>query len=75
MPKAMPEIERSLCKLCGDCVVACPSGALSISDEMLQLNQALCSYCGDCEALCPEGAISLPYEIRMAGSEDPAPQD
>jgi len=74
MPKAMPEIDYALCKLCGDCVIACPCGALSIVDEALRLDQALCSYCGDCEDVCPEGAIALPYEIRLADSDAPDPR-
>jgi len=73
MAKAMPEIDRSLCILCGDCVIACPSEALRIVDRVLTLDQALCSYCGDCEDICPEGAIALPYEIRLADPQTPPP--
>ncbi|MBC7317017.1 MAG: 4Fe-4S binding protein [Chloroflexi bacterium] len=62
---AMPEIDKTLCTLCGYCVVACPAGALSLLEEGIHLEKGLCAYCGDCEAVCPNGAISLPYEIRL----------
>jgi len=66
--KVMPEIDREICNLCGDCLPACPTQALSLDAEqrLIILNEELCAYCGDCEAICPECAIRLPYEIRLA---------
>jgi ferredoxin len=60
---SMPEINQSLCVLCGACIESCPTGALSIAGERILLDEGLCSYCGDCEGICPEGAIALPYDI------------
>jgi len=62
----MPEIDRSLCILCGDCVSACPAGALSLSQDAIRLDQEQCAYCGDCEDVCPQGAIMLPFEIIIS---------
>lgn len=64
----MPEIDQTLCILCGHCVTHCPSEALSLTDS-IHMDEALCSYCGDCEGVCPVGAIALPYEIVL-GSQD-----
>jgi len=63
--RVMPEINEELCVLCGDCVSACPRGALSISRQRVCLDEETCSYCGDCEDVCPVGAIALPFEIVL----------
>ena len=65
--RVMPEINEELCVLCGDCVSACPRGALSISRQRVCLDEETCSYCGDCEDVCPVGAIALPcfHEMRV----------
>ncbi len=69
----MPEIDASLCLLCGYCVAACPAGALSLSEGGVHLDESLCAYCGDCEAVCPNGAISLPYEVRVQNAKTAGP--
>ena len=68
--RAMPEIVAALCTLCGQCVDACPEGALRLTpDRQLVIDQDTCQYCGDCEGICPYGAIRLPYDIVLAGKE------
>ncbi len=64
--QALPEIDLALCDLCGDCLSACPNGALSIAEEHLMVDEEHCAYCGDCEEVCPKGAIALPFEITFA---------
>ena len=61
--RAMPEIDVSRCSLCGDCVLNCAHGALSLVNGGIDLDNDLCSYCGDCEGICPQDAVSLPYDI------------
>jgi formate hydrogenlyase subunit 6/NADH:ubiquinone oxidoreductase subunit I len=74
MAKINPEIDLTLCTLCGDCVAACPHGAVEIVGDRLVLDEERCVYCGDCEDLCPMGAIALPYEITVvAGRPADAP--
>jgi ferredoxin len=65
--RVMPEIKRELCIQCGDCLSACPQGALSASAEgQIILDEERCAYCGDCEDVCPVGAIALPFAIVLA---------
>ncbi len=61
--------------MCGNCVVACPNGAirfnkssedLTFDDEMI-INQSKCSGCGMCGESCPEvkgGMIRLKIDKK-----------
>ncbi|HHW09934.1 MAG TPA: electron transfer flavoprotein subunit alpha [Firmicutes bacterium] len=55
-------VDRQLCTLCGNCVEACPFGAIVIEDEKVNFTDD-CRLCGACVDACPEGAISLVEEI------------
>lgn len=41
----------------GDCVKACPFGAISVSNGLARVNPALCTGCGACEQACPKKVI------------------
>lgn len=45
------------CDLCGLCVPACPTSAIS-TDGDWQVDAGRCLWCGDCLGVCPKGAIS-----------------
>lgn len=60
----MPRINRTMCIGCGECVQACPTGALERVEEKASLvHESACIYCRVCEDICPEGAIELPFLI------------
>jgi len=70
-PPALPRIDSTLCDLCGDCLDACPIGALTMGGRALYIDAKSCRYCGDCEDVCPRGAISLSYEVVIVKNTDP----
>jgi ferredoxin len=65
LPAAAPfgglKIDVDGCTLCLSCVTACPTGALSDSEQQpaLYFSESACVQCGLCAATCPEKVISL----------------
>ncbi len=41
----------------GDCLRACPFGAVEIKDGVSTVNEELCTACGNCVRACPFGAV------------------
>jgi len=51
-------VDVELCKMCGKCYKACPSGAVAWEKKQKAvINKALCVQCGACYDACPFGAI------------------
>lgn len=70
-PRINPTIDHERCSGCGQCVDACPTGALQLVDGLAGLAEPeLCAYCADCEDLCPEGAIGLPYVVEFEEDQE-----
>lgn len=50
----------------GDCVQACPFGAMEIRNGMVHVNKRLCVGCGTCIDVCPRGVLELnPRRARV----------
>jgi Fe-S-cluster-containing dehydrogenase component len=56
-------LRPELCIACGNCVAACPFGAMLWNDETDK--PQVCIYCGYCAPYCPYDVIAL-EEIEMA---------
>lgn len=58
------EVDRSSCIACGDCVSACPFGALALETDAAIRDWERCLGCGVCESRCAVGAITLMRDER-----------
>lgn len=43
----------------GDCVQACPFGAMEIRNNLVHVNRHICTGCGTCTQACPRGILEL----------------
>jgi electron transfer flavoprotein alpha subunit len=50
------------CTLCGECIDACPVGALKEEDEKIVIDESLCTLCSVCVSVCEEDAIVVKRE-------------
>jgi pyruvate formate lyase activating enzyme len=50
------------CKRCGTCAEVCPHGALTLTDDGLQIDRDKCVACGACVAACPSDALKISGE-------------
>ncbi len=57
-------LKNALCIGCGNCVEACPFGAVLWDNE--QNKPEICVYCGYCESYCPYNVIAM-QEIGEIG--------
>ncbi|MDR3354764.1 MAG: 4Fe-4S binding protein [Synergistaceae bacterium] len=48
--------DKTLCTLCGVCVKACRTNALSVSEDRVVLDEGECNNCGRCVKSCPTDA-------------------
>jgi heterodisulfide reductase subunit A len=52
-------VNAAACTGCGDCVAACPFGAIALADGAALVDGAGCKGCGACAPVCPADAIDL----------------
>jgi Ni,Fe-hydrogenase III small subunit/Pyruvate/2-oxoacid:ferredoxin oxidoreductase delta subunit len=65
--RGLPMIDSSKCPApCQECRAACPTGAIDLAGDKLQLDMGRCLFCTDCLAACPTGAIQFTNDYRLA---------
>jgi len=63
----LPVIDASKCPDgCQQCVEACPTEAITTTEDRLQMDLGRCLFCSDCLDACPEEAITYTREYRLA---------
>ncbi len=68
-------VDAVLCTGCGACAARCPTGALSLQNDVSIVHVQRCIGCGLCVAACPSDALSLaprPESERIAPPADMA---
>lgn len=62
----VPQIDRDICDLCGQCGAFCQYNALLCLPDQVVTFPELCHGCGGCSRLCPHQAISeVPRDIGI----------
>jgi len=56
-----PEVDKKLCKGCGDCLEICPSQAISLKSKKSHIYQNKCIGCAECISICPYEAIKIQW--------------
>lgn len=76
--RALPQIDETLCTLCGLCVEACPCHAVELGergpvftcpDVCLRARAGVCNCSCLCEEVCPTGAITCAFEIVLGDDQ------
>ncbi len=60
----IPEVDASLCTLCGRCGQVCQYHAIAVLPQKVMVFREMCHGCGSCAVNCPENAIrEIPFSI------------
>lgn len=64
--RGLPELDLARCDASGDCVDACPTRAIALTDSTWVLDTGRCISCDACARACPRDAIRLGHRIELA---------
>ncbi len=69
------EVNEERCAGCQECIIRCPTGALSLNsgDWVAKADDALCVGCRQCERVCPYSAIAVSGPVLVSAPVRPAP--
>jgi Ni,Fe-hydrogenase III small subunit/Pyruvate/2-oxoacid:ferredoxin oxidoreductase delta subunit len=68
--RGLPNIDAAKCpEDCRACATACPTQAITIDEQGIELDLGKCLFCTDCMEACPEDAIHYTGDHRLAVRE------
>ncbi len=59
MFSARPEIDKSVCVGCGECMRCCPPRAIKMKNKRPEIDKGRCIKCFCCQELCPKRAVKI----------------
>ena len=63
--RGLPVLDAAACERAGDCVTACPTGAITLAADGWRLDAGACVFCDACVAACPTGALAHSSAIEL----------
>lgn len=67
--RGQPMIDRTKCTdECSACADACPTNAITLSEQSARIDLGRCIFCTDCLDACPSGAITHAKNYHLATS-------
>ena len=64
-----PVIFNSKCNGCNKCADVCPTDAVIVNDNKIELDMGKCIFCGRCEQVCQDKAIVFSREYSLAAGK------
>lgn len=65
--RGRPVVDETRCRGgCSDCADVCPTDAIEVRYETVQLDLGRCLFCTDCVEACSSGAIGYTQDYRLA---------
>jgi NAD-dependent dihydropyrimidine dehydrogenase PreA subunit len=65
-------LDESLCGGCGVCVEACPTGAVTLVNDIPLVDAERCDGCAECVDVCPNQALAWIHEPVLEASAEPS---
>jgi len=67
--RGLPVVDRTACgDGCARCHDACPTGAIELTPDAVDIDLGRCLFCPECERACPTDALSFSHNHRLAAT-------
>jgi len=66
----VPEINSDYCVGCGQCVINCPAGCLTLKNKKVSMAKEACLGCGECAVVCRTQAINIRWSETLENLQE-----